>query len=185
MFHVGKWHPRLNLIISILWHWTSLFLLETIERVVSLVSVSGSWEQRWIPTWRHHLTDWKHLNTPKIKHVVDLYSWFYCETITHFIVIQQEKKLLEDRIAEMTSQLAEEEEKAKNLGKVKNKQEMMMVDLEGTCGSILCPWTGNIYGQQASCYNQLACIKFVLKWTLSQQEEEWRPYVRTQHEGHT
>lgn len=27
--------------------------------------------------------------------------------------------------------LAEEEEKAKNLGKVKNKQEMMMVDLEG------------------------------------------------------
>lgn len=44
---------------------------------------------------------------------------------------QQEKKLVEDRIAEMTSQLAEEEEKAKNLGKVKNKQEMMMVDLEG------------------------------------------------------
>lgn len=31
----------------------------------------------------------------------------------------------------MTSVLAEEEEKAKNLGKVKNKQEMMMVDLEG------------------------------------------------------
>lgn len=27
--------------------------------------------------------------------------------------------------------LAEEEEKAKNLSKVKNKQEMMMVDLEG------------------------------------------------------
>lgn len=44
---------------------------------------------------------------------------------------QQEKKLLEDRINEMTSQLAEEEEKAKNLGKVKNKQEVMMVDLEG------------------------------------------------------
>lgn len=44
---------------------------------------------------------------------------------------QQEKKLLEDRIAEMTSQLTEEEEKAKNLSKVKNKQEMMMVDLEG------------------------------------------------------
>lgn len=31
----------------------------------------------------------------------------------------------------MTSQLTEEEEKAKNLGKLKNKQEMMMVDLEG------------------------------------------------------
>uniref|UniRef100_A0A8C9Z4M1 Myosin, heavy chain 10, non-muscle n=1 Tax=Sander lucioperca TaxID=283035 RepID=A0A8C9Z4M1_SANLU len=38
----------------------------------------------------------------------------------------KEKKLLEDRIGEMTSQLTEEEEKAKNLGKVKNKQEMMM-----------------------------------------------------------
>lgn len=39
----------------------------------------------------------------------------------------------------MTSQLTEEEEKAKNLGKVKNKQEVMMVDLEGEdrfeCGS--------------------------------------------------
>lgn len=43
----------------------------------------------------------------------------------------QEKKLMEDRINEMSSVLAEEEEKAKNLGKVKNKQEMMMVDLEG------------------------------------------------------
>lgn len=38
---------------------------------------------------------------------------------------------MEDRINEMTSMLTEEEEKAKNLGKVKNKQEMMMVDLEG------------------------------------------------------
>lgn len=43
----------------------------------------------------------------------------------------QEKKLMDDRINEMSSVLAEEEEKAKNLGKVKNKQEMMMVDLEG------------------------------------------------------
>lgn len=43
----------------------------------------------------------------------------------------QEKKLTEDRINEMSSVLAEEEEKAKNLSKVKNKQEMMIVDLEG------------------------------------------------------
>lgn len=43
----------------------------------------------------------------------------------------QEKKLMEERINEMSSVLAEEEEKAKNLGKVKNKQEVMMVDLEG------------------------------------------------------
>ncbi|KAL8162991.1 UNVERIFIED_CONTAM: hypothetical protein K2H54_000967 [Gekko kuhli] len=42
-----------------------------------------------------------------------------------------EKKLMEDRIAECTSQLAEEEEKAKNLAKLKNKQEMMITDLEG------------------------------------------------------
>ena len=34
-------------------------------------------------------------------------------------------------MSEITSQLSEEEEKAKNLGKVKNKQEMLMVDLEG------------------------------------------------------
>lgn len=39
--------------------------------------------------------------------------------------------MLEDRINEMSSLLAEEEEKAKNLGKLKNKQEIMMVDLEG------------------------------------------------------
>lgn len=47
------------------------------------------------------------------------------------ISILKEKKLLDDRVNEMTSLLSEEEEKAKNLGKVKNKQEMMMVDLEG------------------------------------------------------
>uniref|UniRef100_A0A8D0A546 Myosin-10 n=1 Tax=Sander lucioperca TaxID=283035 RepID=A0A8D0A546_SANLU len=38
----------------------------------------------------------------------------------------KEKKLLDDRINEMTVALAEEEEKAKNLSKVKNKQEIMM-----------------------------------------------------------
>lgn len=32
--------------------------------------------------------------------------------------------------------LAEEEEKAKNLGKLKNKQEMMIVDLEGKTNSM-------------------------------------------------
>uniref|UniRef100_A0A8C7DC67 Myosin heavy chain 10 n=1 Tax=Oncorhynchus kisutch TaxID=8019 RepID=A0A8C7DC67_ONCKI len=42
----------------------------------------------------------------------------------------KEKKLLDDRVNEMMSQLTEEEEKAKNLGKTKNKQEVMMVDLE-------------------------------------------------------
>lgn len=38
---------------------------------------------------------------------------------------------MEDRIAECSSQLAEEEEKAKNLAKVRNKQEVMISDLEG------------------------------------------------------
>ncbi|KAJ0001039.1 hypothetical protein NQD34_006059 [Periophthalmus magnuspinnatus] len=43
----------------------------------------------------------------------------------------KEKKLLEDRINEVTSMLTEEEEKAKNLGKARNKQEMMIAELEG------------------------------------------------------
>lgn len=45
----------------------------------------------------------------------------------------QEKKLMEDRIGECSSQLAEEEEKAKNLAKIRNKQEVMISDLEGQC----------------------------------------------------
>lgn len=40
---------------------------------------------------------------------------------------------MEDRIAECSSQLAEEEEKAKNLAKIRNKQEVMISDLEGEC----------------------------------------------------
>lgn len=47
------------------------------------------------------------------------------------ILSPQEKKLMEDRIAECSSQLAEEEEKAKNLAKIRNKQEVMISDLEG------------------------------------------------------
>lgn len=58
------------------------------------------------------------------------FSSFVCSN-PDFWSIQQEKKLLEDRISEMTSHLTEEEEKAKNLSKLRNKQEMMMVDLEG------------------------------------------------------
>lgn len=40
---------------------------------------------------------------------------------------------MEDRIAECSSQLAEEEEKSKNLAKIRNKQEVMISDLEGQC----------------------------------------------------
>lgn len=52
--------------------------------------------------------------------------------------------MLEDRIGEMTSHLTEEEEKAKNLSKMKNKQEMMMVDLEGK----------NIFTDVYRCFNR-------------------------------
>lgn len=43
----------------------------------------------------------------------------------------QEKKQLEERVAEFTTNLAEEEEKSKSLQKLKNKHEAMITDLEG------------------------------------------------------
>lgn len=42
----------------------------------------------------------------------------------------QERKLLEERMADMSSNLAEEEEKSKNLGKLKSKHESMISELE-------------------------------------------------------
>lgn len=48
----------------------------------------------------------------------------------HFCFVQ-EKKLLEDRIAEFTTNLTEEEEKSKSLAKLKNKHEAMITELEG------------------------------------------------------
>lgn len=46
-------------------------------------------------------------------------------------VCAQEKKQLEERISEFSSNLAEEEEKSKSLQKLKNKHEAMITDLEG------------------------------------------------------
>lgn len=43
----------------------------------------------------------------------------------------KERKLLEERISDLTTNLAEEEEKAKNLTKLKNKHESMISELEG------------------------------------------------------
>lgn len=43
----------------------------------------------------------------------------------------QEKKLLDERISEFTTNLAEEEEKSKSLQKLKTKHEAMITDLEG------------------------------------------------------
>lgn len=45
----------------------------------------------------------------------------------------QEKKLLDERLGEVTDQCTEEEEKAKSLNKLKNKHEATIADLEGDC----------------------------------------------------
>lgn len=50
---------------------------------------------------------------------------------------EQEKKQLEERLAEVTDQLTEEEEKTKSLNKLKNKQEAVIADLEGNCPDII------------------------------------------------
>lgn len=50
--------------------------------------------------------------------------------------ILQEKKLLEDRMSEFTTNLTEEEEKSKSLAKLKNKHEAMITDLEGGFGFV-------------------------------------------------
>lgn len=50
---------------------------------------------------------------------------------TSFSLPKKERKLLEERISDLTTNLAEEEEKAKNLTKLKNKHESMISELEG------------------------------------------------------
>lgn len=65
----------------------------------------------------------------------------------------------------MTSQLTEEEEKAKNLGKVKNKQEMMMVDLEGKSLTVE---TGNL-----DAVNDVhVCVFFPFSFRASEERGE-------------
>lgn len=54
----------------------------------------------------------------------------FCRSLTRSLC-SQERKLLEERMADMSSNLAEEEEKSKNLTKLKNKHESMISDLEG------------------------------------------------------
>lgn len=48
----------------------------------------------------------------------------------------QERKLLEERMADVNSNLAEEEEKSKNLTKLKAKHESMISELEGNTEQI-------------------------------------------------
>lgn len=57
--------------------------------------------------------------------------WFFSLFVC--VLLVQEKKLLEERISEFTTNLAEEEEKSKSLQKLKNKHEAMITDLEGEC----------------------------------------------------
>lgn len=54
-----------------------------------------------------------------------------CENKLFFLFFEQEKKLFEERLSEVTDQLTEEEEKTKSLNKLKNKQEAVIADLEG------------------------------------------------------
>lgn len=49
--------------------------------------------------------------------------------------VLQERKQQEERVADLCSNLAEEEEKSKNLTKLKNKHESMISELEGNCSS--------------------------------------------------
>lgn len=51
--------------------------------------------------------------------------------LTDNLCSQQEKKQFEERLLEITSVLAEEEEKSKSLQKLKNKHEATIKDLEG------------------------------------------------------
>lgn len=102
-----------------------------------------------------------------------------------FLSPPQEKKLMEDRIAECSSQLAEEEEKAKNLAKLKNKQEMMITDLEG----LFClEWPRNsldmVPGGNGSLGTGNAVSAQPVKWNLSSRysiaaisANSWRKFV--------
>lgn len=51
--------------------------------------------------------------------------------------VLQERKLLDERVADLSSNLAEEEEKSKNLTKLKNKHESMISELEGNHSSCI------------------------------------------------
>lgn len=59
---------------------------------------------------------------------------------------EQEKKLLEEHLSEVTDQLTEEEEKTKSLNKLKNKQEAVIADLEGNNSAL-----SFIFAQNSEC----------------------------------
>lgn len=74
-----------------------------------------------------------------MKALYYVYIYIYIDICMHLsesytllsLFSEQEKKLLEERLGEVTDQLTEEEEKTKSLNKLKNKQEAIIADLEG------------------------------------------------------
>lgn len=77
---------------------------------------------------------------------------------------QKERKLLEERISDLTTNLAEEEEKAKNLTKLKNKHESMISELEGKTGSppgALSGYFETRNSRDVTCGETRACVCFL------------------------
>lgn len=74
----------------------------------------------------------------------------------------QERKLLEERLAEFSSQAAEEEEKVKSLNKLRLKYEATIADMEGercpqgTASGVCACWWG-AGGRDVGCWVNLLC----------------------------
>lgn len=71
-----------------------------------------------------------HSTITVLKESCRSFCLFVCGII-YLSGVLQERKLLEERVADLSSNLAEEEEKSKNLTKLKNKHESMISELEG------------------------------------------------------
>lgn len=93
----------------------------------------------------------------------------------------QERKLLEERVSDLTTNLAEEEEKAKNLTKLKNKHESMISELEvrlkkeEKCRQELEKMKRKLEGDSSDFHEQIADLQAQiaeLKMQLAKKEEE-------------
>lgn len=74
-------------------------------------------------------------------------EWFlFCTVVfIKLYLSEQEKKNIEEHLSEVTDQLTEEEEKAKSLNKLKNKQEAIIADLEGNFPNFTFHWQVTLY----------------------------------------
>lgn len=93
----------------------------------------------------------------------------------------QERKLLEERVSDLTTNLAEEEEKAKNLTKLKTKHESMISELEvrlkkeEKCRQELEKMKRKLDGEASDLHEQIADLQAQiaeLKMQLAKKEEE-------------